>query len=183
MIKMDIVVLASGNGSTFQAILDTCEHVNVKALITDNPNAHALERAKKVHLPYAVTKHEKVRRTTQYFNPELIVLAGYMRILDPSFIETYPHIINIHPSLLPKYKGLDTYERVLAAGDECHGTTVHWVNKDLDAGKIIAQESIVISPEETVETLQAKTQTIERVLYPKIIDQIANGEIAFEIEV
>jgi len=109
MIKMDVVILASGNGSTFQAILDTCKHINVRALITDNPKSYALERAKAALLPYAVTEHKDVRKAAQYFTPELVILAGYMRILDEAFIRTYPHIINIHPSLLPKYKGLDTY--------------------------------------------------------------------------
>jgi len=178
MIKMDVVILASGNGSTFQAILDTCKHINVRALITDNPKSYALERAKAALLPYAVTEHKDVRKAAQYFTPELVILAGYMRILDEAFIRTYPHIINIHPSLLPKYKGLDTYERVLAAGDEEHGTTVHWVNDDLDAGEIIAQEIVFVSPEDTIASLQEKTQAVEKKLYPHVIDQIANGEIA-----
>lgn len=177
MIKMDAVVLASGNGSTFQAILDTCEHINVRALITDNLKSYALERAKTAHLPYAVTEHKDVRKAVQYFAPELVILAGYMRILDEAFIRTYPHIVNIHPSLLPKYKGLDTYERVLAAGDEEHGTTVHWVNADLDAGEIIAQETVLVSPEDTIASLQERTQEVERELYPRVIDQIANGEV------
>lgn len=174
---MDVVILASGNGSTYQAILDTCEHINVRALVTDNPNAYALERAKIAQLPYAVTKHKDVRQTVQYFAPELVILAGYMRILDEAFIRTYPHILNIHPSLLPKYKGLDTYERVLAAGDEEHGTTVHWVNEDLDAGEIIAQEIVFVSPEDTIASLQERTQAAEKKLYPHVIDQIANGGI------
>ncbi len=128
--------------------------------------------------PYAVTDHKDVRQTVQYFAPELVILAGYMRILDEAFIRTYPHIINIHPSLLPKYKGLDTYERVLAAGDEEHGTTVHWVTEDLDAGEIIAQEIVTIASEDTIASLQERTQAVEKELYPRVIDQIANGEIA-----
>lgn len=174
---MDIIVLASGDGSTFQAILEKCKHANILALVTNNPDAGVIKRVKKTHLPYVISKHKDVLRATQYFNPQLVVLAGYMRILNEKYIESYPNIVNIHPSLLPKYKGLDTYKRVLEAKDPKHGTTVHWVNNELDSGEIIAQEKISIRPKDTIKSLQDRIQGIERELYPRIIDQIATGEI------
>jgi phosphoribosylglycinamide formyltransferase-1 len=174
---MDIVVMASGNGSTFQAILDDCEHVTVKALVTDNPNSYAIERAKKANIPYAICENKKMAQCVSYYSPQLVVLAGYMRILDSGFIRHHPNTVNIHPSLLPKFRGLGTYDRAIASGVNEHGTTVHWVVEELDAGPIIAQESFPVWQMDTVEILIDKTKEIEQELYPRIIDQIATGEI------
>ncbi len=174
---MKVVVLASGNGSTFQAILDNCEHAKIAALVTNNPNAYAIERAKAAGIPYAIGKHKEIRQMVGYHNPDLVVLAGYLRILDVHFVKRFPNTINIHPSLLPKFKGLDTYHRVLAAGDTAHGCTIHWVDEELDAGPIIAQESFPIWSADTATILMDKTKEIEQELYPKVIDKIVTGEI------
>ena len=174
---MDIVVMASGNGSTFQAILDDCEHAKVKALVTNNANAYAIERAKNAGVPYAVCKHEKIAQCVDYHRPDFVVLAGYMRILDARFLRYFPNTVNIHPSLLPKFRGLGTYDRVIAAGVSEHGTTIHWVIEELDAGPIIAQETIPVWQMDTADVLRDKIQEIERELYPRIIDQISMGEI------
>jgi len=174
---MDIVVMASGNGSTFQAILDRCDHVKVKALVTNNESAYALERAKQAGIPYAICSHEKIAQCVNYHRPQLVVLAGYMRILDARFLRYFPNTVNIHPSLLPKFKGLGTYDRAIAAGAKEHGTTIHWVTEELDSGEIISQEEIIVWPMDTADVLRDKVQEIEQEFYPRIIDQIATGEI------
>lgn len=177
---MKTVVLASGNGSTFQALLDCCEHAEIVALATNNPNAYALERAKKAGIPYAVCEHKKIAQCVYYHNPTLVVLAGYMRILDANFLKSFPNTVNIHPSLLPKLKGLGTYDRAIATGEREHGTTVHWVVEELDSGPIIAQESFPIWPTDTAEVLMDKTKEIEQDLYPRVVDDIAAGVIPLQ---
>lgn len=172
---MKIVVMASGDGSTFQAIIERCVHAKVAALITNNRDAFALLRAASVGIPTAVCKNHNMADTVRMFRPDLVVLAGYMRILPPEFIKAFPHTINIHPSLLPKYKGLNTYQRALNAGDTVVGTTVHWATEELDAGKIIAQHEVPVNETDTAQTLQQKVQLIEQWLYPATIDNIAQG--------
>lgn len=174
---MDIVVMASGNGSTFQAILDRCDHVTVKALVTNNERAYALERAKQAGIPYAICSHDKIAKCVNYHRPQLVVLAGYMRVLDARFLRYFPNTVNIHPSLLPKFKGLGTYDRAIASGVNEHGTTIHWVVEELDAGPIIAQESFPVWQMDTAEVLMDKTKEIEQELYPKVLDEIATGVI------
>ncbi len=172
---MNIVVLASGNGSTFQAILDNCHHVNVTALVTNNKHAYAIERAKKADIPYIICQPHETQHIEH--QPELVVLAGYMRIVDAEFLRRFPNTINIHPSLLPRFKGLDTYNRAIAESVPEHGATVHWVNEELDAGAIIAQKCFTVFYRDTAEVLSDKTKRIEKELYPKVIDQIATGVI------
>ena len=174
---MRTVVMASGNGSTFQALLDNCEHAEIAAFVTNNPKAYALERAKEAGIPYAICKHEHIAQCVWYHNPQLVVLAGYMRILDSRFIRMFPNTVNIHPSLLPRFKGLGTYDRALSAGVTEHGTTVHWVVEELDAGPIIAQESFPVWSADTAEILMDKTKEIEQELYPRVVDKIATGEV------
>lgn len=169
--------MASGNGSTFQALLDTCEHAEIVALVTNNPEAYAVKRAQDAGIPYAICKHAHIAQCVWYHNPELVVLAGYMRILDSRFVRMFPNTVNIHPSLLPKLKGLGTYDRAISNGEREHGTTVHWVVEELDSGPIIAQESFPIWSADTAEILMDKTKEIEQELYPKVVDDIASGVI------
>ena len=186
--KKRVVVLASGSGSTFEAIVKNCQDVEIVALICDVPGAYVLKRAEKLGIPARVVprtpgekreEHDlRVGDAVKAFRPDLVVLAGYMRILTSVFITRFPDgITNIHPSFLPKFRGLNTYQRALDAGETVHGTTVHWVIEDLDAGPIIAQRSVPILEDDTAETLQERTQAVERELYPYIIDQIAQGVI------
>lgn len=187
MNSMDVVVLASGNGSTFQAIVDKCRFVNVRALISDNMNAYALDRAVVAGIPaHPIPQgqmtveawNEYLARAVAWYHPEVVVLAGFMRILTPEFLDVFPNrVINIHPSLLPRHRGLHTYERALKDGDEFHGTTVHLVTPELDAGPIIRQAVLDIEQGDTAETLQQKTQSVERDLYPFVLDAIADGSI------
>ena len=157
---MNIAVLISGRGSNLQAIEDAGIWVSAvlsKFTGTDQELIDILE-------PYDL---------------DLIVLAGYMRILGPLFVKHYEgRIINIHPSLLPKYKGLNTHQRALDAGDKWHGCTVHFVTEELDAGPIIEQRLVPIFPNDTAEILAARVLKVEHKLYPKIIKSwCAAGQI------
>jgi phosphoribosylglycinamide formyltransferase-1 len=178
---MDIVVLASGNGSTFQAIHEQCEHINIRAVISDVEDAYVLTRAKEARIPYQFCQHDKILECVASWQPDLVVLAGYMRILDKEFLKLLPNTINIHPSLLPKHRGLNTHQRVLDAKECEHGTTIHWVTDELDAGVVIAQEKIPVWQMDTADILQDKVQEIERAIYPKILDEISTGAISLPV--
>lgn len=183
-----LVVLSSGIGSNLQAMIDTLhdqDGITIAAVVSDKPSP-SLKRAIKADIPCLFLPQQKKQSNTDYdnlldrfiqlFHPDLIVLSGFMRILSAKFVDQYPNkIINIHPSLLPKYKGLNTHRRVLENGEKVHGTTIHFVNQFLDSGEIIAQKIIEITQDDTVESLKRKIKYIEHVFYPKIIKQICQG--------
>jgi phosphoribosylglycinamide formyltransferase-1 len=188
----NIAVLISGNGSNLQAFIDAIAEGRLAAKITvvisNNPGAFGLERAHRAQIPTVVIDHHHYPRrvdfdqalllTLQRFNAELIVLAGFMRILGETIIEHFPQrIINIHPSLLPKYPGLNTHQRALDAGDKNHGVTIHLVTSNLDAGPILAQQSFTIDAEDDANTLREKAHKIEHQLYPDVVAKITSGEI------
>jgi phosphoribosylglycinamide formyltransferase-1 len=122
---------------------------------------------------------EKLPYTLDKLNPELIVLAGFMKILTPNFFKKFheKQIVNIHPSLLPKHKGVDTHKRVLEAGDEEHGITIHYVNEELDSGPIIWQSSYFIEPDDDETSLKHKGHDLEHKWYPFVIDQLVQGRM------
>lgn len=178
---MNISVLISGYGSNLQAIIDAGIELSVVA--GDFP-ASGLARAKHANISVEVLNptnfetREKFDQALldklQPYKIDLIVLAGFMRILTPPFVDQYEgRIINIHPSLLPKYPGLDTHQRVLDAGDEWHGCTVHYVTNELDQGPIIKQARVPIMIDDTVETLRARVLEAEHKLYPEVIKEFA----------
>lgn len=185
--KLPIVTLISGNGSNLQAIIDALEQglaVEIRAVISNCEDAYGLERAKKYHIPTEVISHHNfserksfeqiLRKVIDKYQPELIVLAGFMRKLSEDFVNHYEgRMLNIHPSLLPKYPGLDTHARVLAAGDCEHGISVHYVTKIVDGGPIICQAKISVLPDDTSDSLQARIHTLEHVVYPKVLSWIA----------
>lgn len=185
---MNIVVLISGSGSNLQAILDRFQGDNtitVKAVVSNRPDAYGLIRAQQAGVASQVVDHQAFAHRAEFerallaaikpYEPDLIVLAGFMRILSSEFVAHYPNkIINIHPSLLPKYPGLNTHERVLAAGDRHHGVTVHVVNEALDAGPILGQASLEVAPDDTPLTLAKKVQALEHQLYPDVIASLAD---------
>ncbi|MFI4956323.1 MAG: phosphoribosylglycinamide formyltransferase [Gammaproteobacteria bacterium] len=197
--RLNIVVLASGNGSNLQAIMDAIDSgkcpARICAVISDNPNALALKRAQVAHIPtFALEPHpkepsavfnERLTNLLRALDFELIVLAGYMRILSPAFVHAFDgRIINIHPALLPKYKGLNTHARALAAKDKEHGATVHFVSEGVDEGAIIAQVVVPIKPHDTVERLRKRVIAQEHRLYPQVIAwfaakkvQLKNGRV------
>lgn len=189
MTKLPIVVMISGNGSNLQAIINNCQHlVDIVCVVSDQPNAYGLQRAQDAGIPTYVFVQQKNMGRNEYcweliknclrpLRPELIVLAGFMKILTADFIKEFPRTVNIHPSLLPKYKGLHTHQRVLAAGDKHHGMTIHWVTEELDAGPIIWQKGFDIQPDDTEQTIEAKVHLLEHQWYPWVINEIAVGNI------
>ncbi len=192
MNNFNIVVLISGNGSTLQAIIDAIHdkklNAHISAVISNHPNVYGLERAEKAGIHHDVVSRPKHQDRNEYdkelqkkiaaYKPDLIVLAGFMHILSPDFVKHFEgKIINIHPSLLPHYRGVNTYERALAANETTHGTTIHFVTEELDGGPLIAQISFDIQPEDNHETLRERTQTLERLIYPKVIEWLASKQL------
>ncbi|MDF1795660.1 MAG: phosphoribosylglycinamide formyltransferase [Coxiellaceae bacterium] len=190
--SFSVVVLISGNGSNLQALIDTEKAgapFTISAVISNRPNAYGLQRAEQAGIPHHIIDHtEYTDRTTfdqelikciQQYNPNLVVLAGFMRKLTPGFIQAFPNqVINIHPSLLPKYPGLNTHQRALDAGDSEHGVSIHVVTVDLDSGPLLAQLKCPIDPQDNADNLKAKVQVLEHQLYPQVVSGIALGKIA-----
>ena len=185
---MRAVCLLSGTGTNLQVILENIGKGNIpislSAVISDNPTAKGIEKAKTSGIKtkiidYELCKgkniyHEQLKQLVLVENPDLIILAGYMRILSDDFCETFKgKIINIHPSLLPAYKGLNTHQRVIDAGETHHGTTVHFVVPELDGGPSIIQYRIKIHSSDTVYTLKKKVQEGEYQIYSKVLKWFA----------
>ena len=186
---LKIVVLLSGNGSTLQSIIDgiKAQHlpIEISAVISNRPNA------KQASIPAICLEHTRFESRLTFdetlinhidnYAPDLIILAGFMRVLSPKFVKHYAgKILNIHPSLLPKYRGLNTHARALAAKDAEHGTTVHVVTSELDEGPILAQDKFAITPDDTPETLEAKVHALEHTLYIKVINWFAEGKVEID---
>ena len=181
---LKIAVLISGRGSNLQAILDACNRPDVKArvrlVIADRPAA-GLKLARKAGINDVIlgAENSNFERGARYlinnYGCDLICLAGFMRILSADFCQHYSkRIINIHPSLLPKYKGLNTHRRVLAAGEKTHGCTIHWVTPEVDGGEIIAQRQVAVLPDDDEATLAARVLAEEHRLYATTIIDMAN---------
>jgi phosphoribosylglycinamide formyltransferase-1 len=184
---MRVSVLASGEGSNLQAILDVVHKkhdVEVVCVVSDKPGAKALERAAAVGIPFAIfqvsdfedraARDRAIASHLKDVGTDLVVLAGYMAILSEEFIGAFfGRIINVHPSLLPKYPGLRAIEQALEAGENQTGVTVHYVDEGVDTGHVIAQELIGIGPGETAEQLAERIHVIEHRLLPEVIAQIA----------
>lgn len=182
--KKKLVILVSGQGTNLDAIVHYLDKQNLAAqivgVVSDRPHAYALARAQSYGLDcytvdyksYATPRafHESLFECLKHLSPDLIVLAGFMRILSADLVtHFYGKLINIHPSLLPKLRGLNTHERILASNELEHGTTVHFVNPALDEGPIIAQSRLSIMPGETPETLKKRVQELEHQLYPVVV--------------
>jgi phosphoribosylglycinamide formyltransferase-1 len=190
--KLKLAVLISGNGTNLQAFIDAIQNglsAEIAIVISNEPDAYGLERAKHAKIPTAVICHRDFPNDRSSFEKalqnqldshhiDLIILAGFMRILSPEFVHHYEHrILNIHPSLLPKYPGLHTHQQVVAAGEKSHGCTVHLVTADLDAGPILAQARIPVLAKDSAATLKDKVQSLEHQLYPKVVAYIAQGRL------
>lgn len=180
-----ILVFASGRGSNFVNLVKQSEQSNYRiiALIVDNPEAHAIEEAKKLDIPYYVVmrqmdeskaRHEeKIKNYLETIPFDFIALAGYMRILSPEFVKKYnKRIINIHPSLLPAFKGPNAIIDAFNYGVRVSGVTIHYVDAGIDTGKIIEQEIVYIDDDETLETFKEKIHELEHELYPKVIKRL-----------
>ncbi len=187
-----IVVLISGDGSNLQAIIDHIDSGEIKAeiaaVISNRADAYGLVRAQKAGIASEVLDHsqfdsreafdQSLAKRIDAYQPDLIVLAGFMRILSDDFVKRYPaKLINIHPSLLPKYKGLHTHKRALEAGDKQHGASVHFVIPELDAGTVIMQGIVPVKPHDNEETLTQRVHNIEHAIYPKTVKWLAEGDL------
>ncbi len=187
-------ILISGSGSNLQAFIDAVDsgesNLELCVVFSNSPDAYGLQRAKKAGIPTTCIQHSDfpdrgsfdaaVMAELDRFNPELLILAGFMRILTPEFIAHYPgKILNIHPALLPLYPGLNTHQRVLDAGDEWHGSTVHFVTEKLDAGPRILQGRIAIVPGETADQLRQRVQAVEHQIYPQAAAWVGSGKVQF----
>ena len=174
---MRLAVLCSGNGTNFENILRSCWEDEVVIMIHNVENCGAVKRANKFGIPHCFIEHEDedlMIMTLKAMDVDLIILAGYMRILSKKFVDSFDKIINVHPSLLPKYKGLNTVQRALDAGDTVVGCTVHYVTEELDSGDIIYQGLVDVEPNATVKTLTRKIQRQEYSILPEAIRLIKN---------
>jgi len=193
--RLPIAILISGRGSNMRVIAEQAAKgalmADVRVVVSDQPAAGGLAIARAMDIPTEVLEPRKfpdrasfdraLVELLQGYAPELIVLAGFMRILTPDFIGAYAgRILNIHPSLLPKYRGLHTHRRVLEAGDAEHGVSVHFVTEELDGGPVILQSRIAVTPADTEDTLSARVQQCEHRIYPQVVDWYAQGRLAFQ---
>ncbi len=189
---LPLVVLVSGSGSNLQAIMDAIDAgelpARIRAVISNRPGVRALERAQRAGIATEVVDHTAYDSREAYdqalmavidrHRPALVVLAGFMRILTPDFVRHYRgRLLNIHPALLPRHKGLDTHRRALEAGDTEHGATVHFVTEELDGGPPIVQARVPVRPDDTPETLAARVLEKEHRIYPLAIRWFAEGRL------
>lgn len=185
-----IVVLISGNGSNLQALMDNCdtEHCQFTGVISNRADAYGLQRAAAAGVPSQVVDHkdypdresfdQAMIRVIDGFQADLVVLAGFMRILSAGFVQHYHgRLLNIHPSLLPDYKGTQTHQRVLDAGESEHGVSVHFVTEELDGGPVIRQVVIPVHPDDSAQSLAARVAIEEHRIYPQVVNWFATGRL------
>ncbi|TDT43072.1 phosphoribosylglycinamide formyltransferase-1 [Halospina denitrificans] len=187
-----IVVLVSGGGTNLQALIDAASKGqlggSILAVISNKPGVGGLDRAARAGIETAVVNHRNyperaafdaaLRETIDAYAPDLVVLAGFMRILTDSFVRHYRgRMLNIHPSLLPAYPGLHTHTRVLEAGDEEHGATVHFVTEELDGGPPVLQGRVPVLPTDTAETLAERVLGQEHRIYPQAVSWFCQGRL------
>ena len=190
--ELGLAVLISGSGSNLQAIIDAIENgqldARIRCVISNNPDAYGLQRARAHRLATAVVDHRAFDNRADYdaelarllvdIDPDFIVLAGYMRILGAAFVARFSNrILNIHPSLLPAYKGLETHRRALENGESQHGVSIHLVTAELDDGPILAQGCYAIEPGDSVADLQARGHRLEHRMYPQVLRWLAQGKL------
>ena len=195
--KIRLVVLISGRGSNLQAILDQAVSgelpVEVAAVVSNRPGVHGLERARQAGVPALELDHKNFAdrpefeaaliETIDRRQPDLVVLAGFMRVLTAGFTEHYRgRLLNIHPSLLPKFRGLHTHERAIAAGETEHGASIHFVTAELDGGPVIVQARVPVLPGDDPDALAARVLEQEHRLYPLAIRWFAEQRLRLEDE-
>lgn len=193
--SLGICVLISGSGSNLQAIIHAVERGQIRAVIkrviSNVPDVQGLERAKRAGINTSVVNHKNyasreefeqaLRQEIDQDAPGLVVLAGFMRILTANFTQAYAgRMLNIHPSLLPKYKGLHTHEQALASGDTWHGASVHYVTADLDGGPVICQARMAVFANDTPQSLASRVLQLEHQLYPTVIHWVAEKWLALD---
>ncbi|ALG67686.1 phosphoribosylglycinamide formyltransferase [Beggiatoa leptomitoformis] len=194
MEKLAIVVLISGRGSNLQAIIDAADPlVDIRAVISNRPHAQGLHIATQAGIPCEIIDHTQfanrdtfdtaLQNCIDHYQAQLVVLAGFMRILTPDFIQHYAgRLINIHPSLLPAFKGLHTHRQALQAGVTEHGATVHFVTPELDSGAPILQGRVPVYPDDTEEQLAQRVLDIEHQIYPQVIHWFAEQRLYLQAQ-
>jgi len=193
--RAGIVVLVSGRGSNLQALIDAVRDgrlpAEIRAVISNEPGAPALARARTAGIPVHVISHRDFPQREQFdraliaridaCQPRLVVLAGFMRILGKDFIDHYAgRMINIHPSLLPAFPGLDTHARALQSGAKVHGASVHFVTHEVDGGPVIVQAAVPVLPDDSPETLAERVLAEEHRIYPLAIGWFLEGRLSVE---
>ncbi|WP_330209705.1 phosphoribosylglycinamide formyltransferase [Pseudomonas sp. AM4(2022)] len=188
----DVVVLLSGTGSNLQALIDSTRTgdspVRIAAVISNRSDAYGLQRARDAGIDTRALDHKAFDGREAFdsalielidaFNPKLVVLAGFMRILSADFVRHYEgRLLNIHPSLLPKYKGMHTHQRALDAGDREHGCSVHFVTEELDGGPLVVQAVVPVESGDSAQTLAQRVHTQEHRIYPLAVRWFAEGRL------
>ena len=190
-----IVVLISGGGTNLQAIIDACSDSNYPAkvvgVVSNKVDAYGLTRAENADIATVTLSHKDFDSREDYdqalikkidcFNADLIVLAGFMRILTPNFVQHYQgKLLNIHPSLLPKYQGLNTHQRAIDAGEDVHGVSVHFVTEELDGGPVILQAKIPVFEGDNCDDLAARVHEQEHRIYPLVVKWFAEKRLSMQ---
>ncbi|AUG09237.1 phosphoribosylglycinamide formyltransferase [Pseudomonas sp. S09G 359] len=188
----DVVVLLSGTGSNLQALIDSTRTgdspVRIAAVISNRSDAYGLQRARDAGIETRSLDHKAFEGREAFdsalvdlidtFNPQLVVLAGFMRILSADFVRHYEgRLLNIHPSLLPKYKGMHTHQRALDAGDSEHGCSVHFVTEELDGGPLVVQAVVPVESDDSAQSLAQRVHTQEHRIYPLAVRWFAEGRL------
>lgn len=198
MSKLKIAVLISGSGTNLQALIDACDQPDYPAeivlVLSNKETAFGLERAKKAGIPTAFISHKQFSSREEFdknmdarikeSGAEFVCMAGFMRILSEWFVDSWHNkLINIHPSLLPSFKGIDGQKQALEAGVKLAGCTVHFVRKEMDSGPIIVQAAVPVLSDDTVETLSARILTEEHKCYPQALKLVAGGNAVIKNEI
>lgn len=192
--RLPLVVLISGNGTNLQAIIDGARRdlpIDIRAVISDRTAAGGLERAARAGIATTVLDYKAFAGRQRYdralmeridsYHPGLVVLAGFMRILSPAFTGHYAgRLFNIHPSLLPKYRGLHTHQRALDAGERLHGASIHFVTDELDGGPLVVQAQVPVEPDDDAERLAARVLEKEHQIYPLAIRWFAEKRLRLD---
>ncbi len=192
--KLPVVVLISGGGTNLQALIDGAAAdlpIAIRAVISNVPDVYGLTRAAKAGIESAVLNHtqfasreafdQALMQVIDSFDAELVILAGFMRILTPEFVHHYlGRMLNIHPSLLPKYQGLHTHQRAIEANDTKHGASVHFVTEELDGGPIIIQAKVPVFADDTEDTLASRVLEKEHIIYPLVSRWFAEGRLSWQ---
>ncbi|TWR87961.1 phosphoribosylglycinamide formyltransferase [Pseudomonas saxonica] len=191
----DVVVLLSGTGSNLQALIDSDDvkgsPATLRAVISNRADAYGLQRAKDAGIDTRVLDHTAFEGREAFdaalievidtFKPQLVILAGFMRILSADFVRHYQgRLLNIHPSLLPKYKGLHTHQRALDAGDREHGCSVHFVTEELDGGPLVVQAVVPVESDDSAHSLAQRVHAQEHRIYPLAVRWFAEGRLSLD---
>lgn len=193
--KLPVVILISGTGSNMQRLAELSLSgelpIEIKAVVSDRANARGLVTAAGLGIATATLNPKQFAERAQFdaalgdlvasYGPKLVILAGFMRILSSGFINRFAdRMLNIHPSLLPRHRGLHTHQRALEAGDTEHGASVHFVNEELDSGAVIIQARIAVLPDDTAETLATRVLQQEHRIFPEAVQLIATGRLKYQ---